>query len=96
VAGLQDYRLGAKGFGGQEMTDAEILEIIADGIVDGTDMDCTTADQARAVLKALRDAGVFEEEYLRGIRRAAIAVSRLPAVNRHDAMRAILALEAPQ
>jgi hypothetical protein len=40
------------------MTDAEILEIIADGIVDGTDMDCTPADQARAVLKALRDAGV--------------------------------------
>jgi hypothetical protein len=41
------------------MTDAEILEIIADGIVDGTDMDCTTADQARAVLKALREAGVL-------------------------------------
>jgi hypothetical protein len=43
------------------MTDAEILEIIADGIVDGTDMDCTPADQARAVLKALRDAGVLQE-----------------------------------
>jgi hypothetical protein len=48
------------------MTDAELIEIIADGIVDGTDMDCTTVDQARAVLKALRDAGVFEAEWKRG------------------------------
>jgi hypothetical protein len=43
------------------MTDADLIEIIADGIVDGTDMDCTPADQARAVLKALRDAGVLPQ-----------------------------------
>jgi hypothetical protein len=43
------------------MTDADLIEIIADGIVDGTDMDCTTVDQARAVLKALRDAGVLPQ-----------------------------------
>lgn len=43
------------------MTDQEIIEIISEGIVDGTDMDCTVKDQARAVLKALRDAGALSQ-----------------------------------
>lgn len=43
------------------MTDADLIALIADGIVDGTDLDCTTEDQARAVLKALRDAGVVAD-----------------------------------
>lgn len=48
------------------MTDQDIIEIIVQGIVDGTDMGCTPMDQARAVLKALRDEGVFKAEWERG------------------------------
>jgi DNA-binding MarR family transcriptional regulator len=42
------------------MTDQDIIDIIAQGIVDGTDLDCTVNDQAREVLRQLRAAGVIE------------------------------------
>ena len=43
------------------MTDQEILDIIAQGIVDGTDLDCTAETQAREVLRQLRAAGVLPQ-----------------------------------
>lgn len=43
------------------MTDQEIINIIAQGIVDGTDLDCTAETQAREVLRQLRAAGVLPQ-----------------------------------
>ncbi len=45
------------------MDDAELLDLIATAIVDGTDMDCTARDQAASVLRALRENGVFRAEW---------------------------------
>ena len=47
------------------MTDSEILAIIAQGIVDGTDLDCTPETQAREVLRQLREAGVIGKPTVR-------------------------------
>ena len=93
------------------MTEQEILAIIAQGITDGTDLDCTPEAQAREVLRQLRAAGVFAQAKAAGMRRAAeicgivrarIACGPMPEGARFDYEQAILvdildgASEAPQ
>ena len=55
------------------MNDAELLDLIATAIVDGTDMDCTARDQAASVLRALRENGVFRAEWDAAIEAAVMA-----------------------
>ena len=42
-------------------SDDDLIAIIAQGITDGTDLDCTAETQAREVLRQLRAAGVMPQ-----------------------------------